>query len=889
MKNLFILFAIALLSFSTALALEPVKVAFTHSGTAPVSVEIKLTDYTGGTANTLYTQSAASYTPNGSGVIIATVADSSWATITPSQVNAYCVLDVYVGGDLYAQYRLDKLILSQSTNSILDNEGNLSPAESGGADLGNDDNRWGELFLTGNTLHVGPDGGMAGSNELAISYNDADSSAHFTVAGTDAFEVYASGDVVVPALGDGSSTQNLQVDASGKLVVGGGGGAFTSSGGTTKANSTTDNFFFGSGTFNNPIGTENKMYYDISNGSFRVGGVDGSAWNARGSYSFAAGFNTTASEANSVAMGISTTASGASSVAMGNLTNASGDNSMGIGNFTIASGDNSTAMGTNTVADNDNSTAMGAFNNNNITGELLTVGNGTGSSSRSNAFEVYMNGDVAVPALGNSTSTQNLQVDADGKLVVGGESAFTSSSGTTRANSETDNFFVGGGDFNHQSNTENKMYYDISNGSFRVGGVDGSAWDIRGSYSFAAGFNTTASGANSVAMGSSTTASETNAVAMGSSTTASEANAVAMGSSTTASGTNSVAMGSSTIASGTNSTAIGQGTKADADNSFVVGSYNNNIITDELFTVGNGIADFSRSNAFEIYTNGDVVVPALGNGTSTQNLQVDADGKLVVGGESAFTSSSGTTRANSETDNFFVGSGDFNYQSDTENKMYYDISNGSFRVGGVDGNAWDSRGSYSFASGFNTTASGTNSVALGDGTNATLINSIAFGNSTTSSGVNSVAMGHTTVSNGTNTVTMGHGTEADNDNSIAIGAFNDNSINDELLTIGNGTDDASRSNAFEVYENGNIRNTGFVQNKVTNVTTLPALNSAVTSIINYSGGGTIATSDLPTAPDGTMLYIRNGSAGVITILGTSLNPNEMVVCIKIAGTWYVTR
>jgi hypothetical protein len=203
MKNLFVLFAIALLSFSTALSLEPVKVAFTHSGTGSVSVEIRLTDYTGGTATNLYTQSATSYTPNGSGIITATVAGTGWTAITPSQVNAYCVLDVYIGGILYAQYRLDQLILSQSSNSLLDNDGNLTPTESGTAGLGNDNNRWGELFLTGNTLHVGPDGGMAGSNELAISYNDGDNSAHFTVAGTDALTAEAAG-VTIP----GSLTTN---------------------------------------------------------------------------------------------------------------------------------------------------------------------------------------------------------------------------------------------------------------------------------------------------------------------------------------------------------------------------------------------------------------------------------------------------------------------------------------------------------------------------------------------------------------------------------------------------------------------------------------------------------------------------------------------------------
>jgi hypothetical protein len=483
MKNLFVLFAIALLSFSTALSLEPAKVAFTHSGTGSVSVEIRLTDYTGGTANTLYTQSVASYTPNGSGVIIATVAGTGWTAITPAQVNAYCVLDVYVGGTLYAQYRLDQLILSQSSNSLLDNDGNLTPAESGGADLGNDNNRWGDLFLKGNTLHVGPDGGMAGNNELAISYNDADNSAHFIVAGTDAL-VATTGLVKAP-----------------------------------------QDFFAGDGVETHTSGTEKKMYFDYGNGSFRAGAVAGNQWDTRGDYSFASGINTiasghystamgngsnvtgdystamgrggqvtgsssiamgyfnNASGNNSVAMGDHTTASGLISTAMGNVTTASGDNSTAIGRNTTASGDNSTAvgysteasgdystamgtgttasgdystaMGAGTTADENYSTAMGIYNNNTITGELLTVGNGD-AITRSNALEVYANGDVVVPTLGNSSSTQNLQVDASGKLVASSSVVVTFSSTAP------------------SSPSAGTLWYDSSAHALKI--WDGSAW-----------------------------------------------------------------------------------------------------------------------------------------------------------------------------------------------------------------------------------------------------------------------------------------------------------------------------------------------------------------------------------------------------------------------------
>lgn len=184
-----ILFAIALLSLSGASALEPLKVAIMNTNGSAVNVQVILNDYSSGTADTKYTGATQSLTPNGSGIIIANVDNNigtDWDDITATEVNSYYVLDVLIDGTLYAQYRLDQLILSQSQTSVFDNDGNLSPATTGASDLGNDNNRWGELYITGNTLHIGPDGGMAGADELAFSYNDATNTATMTVAGVTA-------------------------------------------------------------------------------------------------------------------------------------------------------------------------------------------------------------------------------------------------------------------------------------------------------------------------------------------------------------------------------------------------------------------------------------------------------------------------------------------------------------------------------------------------------------------------------------------------------------------------------------------------------------------------------------------------------------------------------
>ncbi|PKL80854.1 MAG: hypothetical protein CVV25_02755 [Ignavibacteriae bacterium HGW-Ignavibacteriae-4] len=420
MKKFTSLIILGLMSFTSLSALEPLKVAIMNNSSSAVSVQVKLNDYTGGTATTKYTGALQSLTPNGSGIIIVQVANNvgtDWDDITATEVNSYYVLDVLVGGTLYAQYRLDQLILSQSQSTLYNNEGNLTPTKSGDNNLGEDNSRWGELYVRGNTIHIGPDGGMAGTDELAFSYNDVTNTATVTVAGANELLVNSDGIVI-----NGGITAN-PTGADKDFIFG------------------DDDF-----TYTGP-GQEYKMFYDRGNGSFRVGNIDGNHWDTRGSSSFAAGFNTRATGSASTAMGVSTTASGVISTAMGyntisnqsystamghsttasgiystamgnqsvssNIastsmgfqTTASGNSSTAMGVSTEASGDYSTAMGYRTLANESGSVAMGMYNDYTITGELLTIGNGTGYSALTNAFEVYKNGNVVIGDDANATHT----------------------------------------------------------------------------------------------------------------------------------------------------------------------------------------------------------------------------------------------------------------------------------------------------------------------------------------------------------------------------------------------------------------------------------------------------------------------------------------------------
>ena len=229
MKKIFLILVIAILGLSTATALEPVKVAIINNSSTPVSVEIRLNNYAGGSANLIYTQPATSYTPNGSGIIIANISGAGWSAITSASVTNYYLLDVYVGGTLTSQYRLDQLLLSQSQGGILDIQGNLTPAESGSASVGSDGNRWSDLYVEESTMHIGPVDGELNNTELALSYDTGTNTAHLKVDATDAILAKSSG-VTIPGtltangattLSNlaGVGTRNIGVNAAGQIIV----------------------------------------------------------------------------------------------------------------------------------------------------------------------------------------------------------------------------------------------------------------------------------------------------------------------------------------------------------------------------------------------------------------------------------------------------------------------------------------------------------------------------------------------------------------------------------------------------------------------------------------------------------------------------------------------
>lgn len=530
---------------------------------------------------------------------------------------------------------------------------------------------------------------------------------------------------------------------------------------------------------------------------------------ATGLYSFAGGFATQATNTSSTAFGFVSQATGVSASSFGYATLAAGENSVAFNSVTKALGHNSltagwetkttgwgsSAFGDHTTARSYASAVFGAYNDTIATSDpnawvaldpLMMVGNGLSNDDRNNAFTIYKNGNLLAKNPTLVTSPEVVPVPEEG-------------AGT-------------------------RMMWLAEKGAFRVGGVEGDEWnaDSIGTYSFASGKNTRATnffstatgfgtrawGNGSTAMGYYSTGVGTAsvgigwnswgigyaAVALGFVNTASGDYSTAIGHHTMSNGNYSTALGYYTLSNGKYSTAIGYYTKAKSSFSAVFGRYNDEIessdqdswvSTDPLFIVGNGINEATRHNAFTLYKNGnllakhptvvtsdpgDVTLPASGAGTRMMWLPVKS----------------------------------------------------AFRVGTVEANEWDtdSIGAWSFASGFNTIASGGKSTAMGAETNAFGYASTAIGFGALSNENYTIALGYYPYAYGVRAISIGSGTEARAFQSVVIGSYNafDGSSSpsswistDPLLVVGNGEHELAKSTAVIVYKNGNTDFNGYTR------------------------------------------------------------------------------
>lgn len=122
-----------------------------------------------------------------------------------------------------------------------------------------------------------------------------------------------------------------------------------------------------------------------------------------GQFSLATGFQTMATGTSSSAFGAGTIASGVSSTALGGGSEASAPYSTALGYSTLAAAYYSTAMGHYTVAKSVYGTAIGTYNDasdspfpstSSPTDRIFQIGNGSSSSTRSNAMTVLRSGYI---------------------------------------------------------------------------------------------------------------------------------------------------------------------------------------------------------------------------------------------------------------------------------------------------------------------------------------------------------------------------------------------------------------------------------------------------------------------------------------------------------------
>jgi hypothetical protein len=245
-----------------------------------------------------------------------------------------------------------------------------------------------------------------------------------------------------------------------------------------------------------------------------------------------------------------------------------------IGTYSFASGINNVARGSSSACFGSNNVVYGTSS--------LSIGGGNvvyGSNSLALGF------DTGVTGSGSISSGYQSSCGGSGSFISGW-------------------FAQNNGDYSISCGSQTQVTGDNSICAGTVSGVSGVN-------SIAVGNSCFAMGAASAAFGLGSSASGVGSLAGGSFTNASGENAFSHGSSTDATGISSLAIGDNTWALGNYAVSMGSSTIANAFSSFVAGQFNvvpsaNNaawVLTDPLFTIGNGLDNANTSNALTILKN----------------------------------------------------------------------------------------------------------------------------------------------------------------------------------------------------------------------------------------------------------------------------------------------
>ena len=326
--------------------------------------------------------------------------------------------------------------------------------------------------------------------------------------------------------------------------------------------------------------------------------------------------------------------------------------------------------------------------------------------------------------------------------------------------------------------------------------AEGSSTIASGYCSHAEGQNTKAFGDQSHAEGQSTSATSYQSHAEGYSTLASGSHSHAEGSNTTANGSYSHAEGFITLASGYYSHAEGQQASATSQSSHAEGSYT---IASDSYSHAEGYSTSAASQGSH----------AEGYQTKASSSASHSEGRSTIA-SGAYSHSEGYQTLASNSYSHAEGNGTIASGGESHAEGYSTSATNSSSH--AEGSSTLASGDYSHAEGYSTKASGESSHAEGYNTKAIGSRSHAEGYNTTASGNSSHAEGVGTQAIGSRSHAEGRETIANNDSEHASGQYNiSNSATttfgdsgNTLFSVGNGTADNARHNAFEIRQNGDI-------------------------------------------------------------------------------------
>jgi hypothetical protein len=309
-----------------------------------------------------------------------------------------------------------------------------------------------------------------------------------------------------------------------------------------------------------------------------------------------------------------------------------------------------------------------------------------------------------------------------------------------------------------------------------------------GDYSHAEGYDTRAVGDYSHAEGELTVANAEGAHAEGYSTLADGDFSHTEGYFTTASGDYSHAEGTNTTAGGQYSHAEGAYTNALSVNSHAEGNTTKALGYNSHAEGNQTISGWKGFSVTSVVSGLITIADNIDYSTEFTSFNLLLDNKFYSYGTTNFTSPNFTIQL----DDASVNSGNYvadklNLNSPLATQFLGDNSH-------AEGNQTKALGNRSHAEGDGTTASGQTSHAEGSGTIAIGEASHAEGQNTTASGGGSHAEGQETTAYGDYSHAEGIGTIASGSTGqLAAGRYNTHNNVDSLVVIGNGTDDANRS------------------------------------------------------------------------------------------------